>query len=160
MVPLVASQVVEGWNWAPGGFVFAYALFFGTGMAYALIARKMTLWTYKAGVGLALVTGFVMGWSNMVHVSESDNPANLVYFAVLVVGGVGAWMARLQAGGLARALFAMAWVLAVLAVILSSAAPMGLERRVAIMNGIFVALFAASGLLFRQASLAGSVESK
>jgi len=41
MVPLVASQVVDGWNWNPGTFVFAYVMFFGTGLAYALIARKM-----------------------------------------------------------------------------------------------------------------------
>jgi hypothetical protein len=41
MVPLVASQVVNGWNWNPGTFVFAYVMFFGTGLAYALIARKM-----------------------------------------------------------------------------------------------------------------------
>jgi hypothetical protein len=40
MVPLVASRVVEGWNWGPGAFVFTYALFFGTGMAYALVARQ------------------------------------------------------------------------------------------------------------------------
>jgi hypothetical protein len=39
MVPLVASRLVEGWNWNAGSFVFVYVLFFGTGMAYALIAR-------------------------------------------------------------------------------------------------------------------------
>ena len=156
MVPLVASQVVDGWNWPAGTFVFAYVLFFGTALAYSLIARTMGAWAYKAGVGLALVTGFAMGWSNMVHTSESENPVNLLYFGVLAVGGVGAWLTRLEARGLARSLFAMAVVLAVLAVILSSAAPLGLERRVAIGHGIFVVLFAASGLLFRHASLAGS----
>jgi len=31
MVPLVASQVVDGWNCDAGGFMFAYVLFFGTG---------------------------------------------------------------------------------------------------------------------------------
>lgn len=101
---------------------------------------------------MALATGFVMGWSNMGHVSESDNPANLLYFGVRVVGGVGAW--------LARALFAMAAVLAVLSVILSSAAPVEIETRVAIGHGVFVALFAVSGLLFRRASLAGSTKGK
>ena len=156
MVPLVASQIVDGWNWNAGGFVFAYVLFFGTVLAYALIARKMGSWTYKAGVGLALVTGFVMGWSNMVHISESENPVSFLYFGVLVLGGIGAWMARLEARGLARALFVMAAALAVLSVILASAAPLGFERRVAIGHGVFVALFAASGLLFRHASLAGS----
>ena len=77
MVPLVASQVVEGWNWGVGGFVFTYVLFFGTGLAFALIARKMNAWTCKAGVGLALVAGFVMGWGNMVHMSESGNHSYL-----------------------------------------------------------------------------------
>ncbi len=152
MVPLVASQVVDGWNWNAGGFVFAYVMFFGTSLAYGLIARKMGAWAYKAGVGLALVAGFVMGWGNMVHMSESDNPAYAVYFGVLAVGGVGAWLARLEAGGMARALFAMSAALAVVAVIevmLSPGAPWGLVRFV------FVALFAASGLLFRHASLAG-----
>ena len=53
MVPLMASRLVEGWNWPAGTFVFVYVLFFGTGMAYAVIARKMGAWSYKAGVGLA-----------------------------------------------------------------------------------------------------------
>ena len=154
MVPLVASQVVDGWNWDLRGYVFAYVMFFGTGLAYALIARKMDAWAYKAGVGLALVTGFVMGWSNMVHISESENPANFVYFGVLAVGGVGAWLARLEARGMARALFAMAAALAVvdvIAMMLSSDAPSGLAGNMA--HGLFVALFTASGLLFRHASL-------
>jgi hypothetical protein len=54
----------------------------------------------------------------MAHVADSENPANMVYFGVLAVGGVGAWLARLKARGLARTLFAMAATLAVIAVIL------------------------------------------
>jgi len=96
MVPLVASRVVEGWNWSAGGFVFVYVLFFATGMAYALIAKKMNIWAYKVGVGLALVTGFAFGWSNMVQVADSGHPENLVYYSVLVVGIVGALLARLE----------------------------------------------------------------
>ena len=155
MVPLAASRVVEGWNWNAGGFVFLYVLLFGTGMAYAVIARKMGAWSYKVGVGMALVAGFALGWSNMVHVADSENPANLVYYSVLAVGGVGAWLARLKARGLARTLFAMAATLALIAVILPSGAPPYLARNMAIGHGVFVALFTASGLLFRHASLAG-----
>ncbi|HMI53652.1 MAG TPA: hypothetical protein VK525_19210 [Candidatus Saccharimonadales bacterium] len=155
MVPLVASQVVEGWNWGAGGFVFVYVLFFGTGMVYAVIARKMGAWSYKAGVGVALVAGFVLGWSNMVQVADSENPANLVYYGVLVVGGVGAWLARLEARGLALTLFAMAAMLALMAVMLPSGAPPDLARNMAIGHGVFAALFTASGLLFRHASVAG-----
>jgi hypothetical protein len=154
MAPLVASQVVEGWNWPAGAFVFVYLLFFATGMAYALIARKMGSWAYKAGVGVALVAGFALGWSNMVHVADSENPANLVYYTVLAVGVVGAWLARLEARGLALTLFAMAATLALIAVMLPSGAPPYLSRNMAIGHGVFVALFTASGLLFRHASLA------
>jgi hypothetical protein len=155
MVPLVASRVVEGWNWSPGSFVFVYVLFFGTGLAYALIARRMGAWAYKAGVGLALVAGFALAWSNMVQVADSENPANLAYYSVLAVGGVGAWLARLEARGLAITLFAMAATLALIAVMLPSGAPPNLARNMAIGHGVYVALFTASGLLFRRASLAG-----
>ena len=157
MAPLVASRVVDGWNWDAKAFVSTYVLFFGTALAYQLIARKMGAWAYKAGVGLALVTGFVMGWANMVHMSEAENLAYLMYFGVLAVGGVGAWLARLEARGLARALFMMAAVLAVVevvAVMLPLEAPPGLEQRIRVMHIIFVALFTASGLLFRHASSA------
>ena len=135
--------------------MFVYVLFFLTGMVMALVARRMGVWSYKVGVGVALVAGFALGWSNMVHVADSENPANLVYYSVLAVGCVGAWLARLEARGLARTLFAMAATLALIAVMLPSGAPPYLARNMAIGHGVFVALFTASGLLFRHASLAG-----
>lgn len=156
MVPLVASRLVPGWNWGPGAFVFTYVMFFGTGMAYALIARKMGAWSYKAAVGLALVSGFVLGWSTMVHMSETENPRNLVYFGVLAVGAIGAGLARLEARGMARALFTMAGALVVAWVMTQlvwSDTPAGPVWNVGVMHGGFVLLFSAAGLLFRHASL-------
>jgi hypothetical protein len=155
MVPLVASQFVEDWNWPVGAFVRVYVLFFATGMVYAMIARKMGAWSYKAGVGVALVTGFALGWGTMVQVADSGHPERLWYQSVLVVGAIGACLARLKAPGLAWTLFAMAATLALIAVILPSGAPPDLARRMAIGHGVFVALFTASGLMFRHASLAG-----
>jgi hypothetical protein len=155
MAPLVASRVVEGWNWPPRAFVLVYVLSFGTGLAYALIARKMGIWSYKAGVAVALFAGFGLGWSNMVHVADSGNPANLAYYSVLVVGAIGAGLARLKARGLALTLFAMAATLALIVLILPSGAPPDLARNMAIGHGVLVVLFTASGLLFRHASLAG-----
>jgi hypothetical protein len=154
MVPLVASRLVPGWNWNAGGFVIVYFLFFATGMAYALIARRMGAWTYKAAVGVALVAGFALGWSNMVQVADSGHPENLAYHSVLAVGLVGACIARLRARGLAYTLFAMAATLALIAVMLPSGAPPDLARNMAIGHSVYVALFIASGLLFRHASLA------
>jgi hypothetical protein len=103
MVPLVASRLVEGWNWNAGSFVFVYVLFFGTGMAYALIARKMNAWAYKAGVGLALVAGFALGWSNMVHVADSEIRRTLCTTACSQWGALGpGWRGWMRAGWLAR----------------------------------------------------------
>jgi hypothetical protein len=158
MVPLVASRVVEGWNWPPGAFVLVYFLFFLTGMMFALIAGRMSVWSYKAGVGLALAAGFALGWSNMVHVAGTENPANLWYYSVLVVGAAGALVSRLRARGLARTLFAMAAALALISVILPSGAPPSMARRMAIGHGVCVVLFTVSGLLFRHASSAESAQ--
>lgn len=159
MAPLVGSQVVEGWNWGPGAFVVTYLLFFGTGMAYALIARTMDAWAYKAAVGLALGAGFVLGWATMVHLSETENAVNLVYFGVLAVGAVGAGLARLEARGMAKALFAMAAALAgawVVTQVITTDTAAGPVWNVGVMHGGFVALFALSGWLFRRASLTGA----
>jgi hypothetical protein len=155
MVPLVAAQFVEDWHWGVGGFVMAYVLFFLTGMAMALIVRRMGVWSYKAGVGVAMAAGFALGWSNMVQVAGTENPANLWYYSVLGVGAVGALLARLGAPGLALTLFAMAVTLAVITVILPSGAPPDMARRMAIGHGVYVVMFTAAGLLFRHASVAG-----
>lgn len=156
MAPLVASRVVEGWNWPPAAFVRVYVLFFMTGMVFVLVARRMDVWSYKAGVGVALAAGFALGWSNMVHVAGTGNLANLWYYSVLVVGAAGAMLARLKARGLARTLFVMAALLALISVLVPSGAPPDAARRMAIGHGVYVALFTASGLLFRRASLAES----
>lgn len=74
MVPLVASRFVEGWHWNAGSFVFVYFLFFAIGMVYMLIAKRMAVWSYKAGVAIALVTGFATGWSTMVQTADSGHP--------------------------------------------------------------------------------------
>jgi hypothetical protein len=126
-------------------------------MAYALIAKRMGVWSYKAGVGVALAAGFALGWSTMVQTADSDHPEHLLYLSVLAVGAVGAVLARLRARGLAFTLFAMAATLALIALAMPSWAPPDLARRMAFGHAGGVVLFAASGLLFRHASLAGTV---
>ena len=141
---------------AQGGvFGFALWIYFET---FVGIVQENTTQMPQIGktmLRVALVAGFALGWSNMVHVADSENPANLWYYSVLAVGAVGAWLARLEARGMARALFVMAAALALIAVVLPSGAPPDMARRMAIGHGVYVALFAASGLLFRHASLAG-----
>lgn len=153
MIPFVASQFVDGWNWPAAAFVRVYCLFFLTGMAMALVARRFGAWSYKAGVTISLVAGFALGWSNMVHVSGTENPANLAYYSVLVVGVIGALFARLRPRGLAYTLFAMAFTLALISLLLPSGAPPDLAWRMGFGHAVLTAVFAASGMLFRHASL-------
>lgn len=155
MVPVVAAQFVEDWHWGVGGFAFVYLLFFLTGMVIALVARQMGVWSYKAGVGLAVAAGFVLAWSTWVQAADLENPANFWYDIVLVVGVLGAGFSRLKAPGLAWTLFAMAAVLALISAILPSDAPPDMARRMAIGHGVHVALFTVAGLLFRHAGLSG-----
>ena len=106
-------------------------------------------------VGVVVVAGFALAWSTWVQAADLENPANFWYDIVLVVGAMGACLARLKAPGLAWTLFAMAATLAVIVMTLPSGALPYLARNMAIGHGVFVALFIASGLLFRHASLAG-----
>jgi hypothetical protein len=154
MVPVMAAQFVEDWHWGVGGFVGAYLLFFLTGMVIVLIARRMGVWSYKAGVGVASVAAFALGWSTMVQTADSGHPERLWFLSVLVVGFIGACLARLRAPGLAVTLFAMAAVLALISVMLPSGAPPDMALRMAIGHVIYTVVFASSGLLFRHASLA------
>jgi uncharacterized membrane protein len=111
----------------------------------------MGVWSYKAGVAIAVVTAFGLGWSTMVHASSTDNPANLIYLSVLVVGVLGASIARLRAKGLAWTLFAMAAMLTVISLLVPAGAPPETERRIAIGHSVNVVLFVAAGWLFRHA---------
>jgi hypothetical protein len=156
MIPLAASRVVDGWNWSAGAFVRVYLLFFAIGMLYLAIARRMGCWAYKAGVGMALFGGLALAWSTMVQTADSGHPERLWFLTVLVVGFIGAAVARLKARGLAITLFAMAALLAAISVALPSGAPPDIALRMAIGHGGFTALFTAAGLLFRRASASGT----
>jgi hypothetical protein len=128
-----------------------YVLFLGTRMVYAVIARK---WE-RGRTRRALVWRWWPGspWCGPTWCMSRTRKIRRT--GVLQRARVGAWLARLEARGLARTLFAMAATLALIDVMLPSGAPPYLARNMAILHGVFVALFTASGLLFRHASLAG-----
>ncbi|OGG01303.1 MAG: hypothetical protein A3F83_05480, partial [Candidatus Glassbacteria bacterium RIFCSPLOWO2_12_FULL_58_11] len=108
LIPFFGNIYVDGWNWHWYTFVLAGTLLFGAGLTYELVAKRMSNKAYKFAVGLAVVTAFILSWGNMVRVSESENPANLIYFGVPAVGFIGAFIVRFEPRGMARILFAMA----------------------------------------------------
>jgi hypothetical protein len=157
LVPLLAMQVTGEVSWSPMDFVTAGGLLIGTGLLYQMAARRAGSITYRAAVGVALGTALFLVWANLAVgvIGSERNAANWMYVGVLAVGAVGATLARLRPQGMARALFATALAQVLVAVIALSfrlGAPESGPREIVAVNGLFVALFAGSALLFRQAA--------
>jgi len=111
---------------------------------------------YRIAVGLAVVSAFLLVWVNAaVGIIRDDNPANVMYFGVIVVGIMGAIIARFQPQGVVRALCVMAMaqmVVPVMALIFwkTDFAP-GVVGVLAL-NGFFAALWLIAAWLFRKAA--------
>ncbi len=163
LIPVIGMQVSDEWNWTLSDFVFATVLLFGTGLAYEVISKQGDTVAYRAAVGLAALTAFLLVWVNAaVGIIGDENPANILYLGVLVVGFLGALMSRLESRGMARALFMTAFaqfLVPVIGLIFWSPQAFSWEPgvlRVFILNTAFVAFWVGSGILFRNSSLTNS----
>jgi hypothetical protein len=108
-------------------------------MAIALAAAVILVWL-SLGVGI---------------IGKDGDPANAMYFGVLAVAIIGAGIARLRALGMARALFATALAQALVAAIAllgGLGRPWSGPAELLLLNGFFIAMFAASAWLFRRAA--------
>ncbi len=165
LIPLLGNHFVDGWNWPPGAFIVLGALLFGIGFTYELITRKRDAIAYRAAVGIAFAAAFLLAWGNLVQMADVT-PAAAMYFAVPIVGLIGAAVARLRPNGMARALFvtalAQVLVLAVALIMLLTRNPEVTtwsppEWRGFGGNAFFGMLFIGSALLFRKAGRGESV---
>jgi len=157
LIPLIAMQVSDNWNWGFFDFVFAFALIFGTGVTFDLVARKGGTLAYSAAVGITCLAAFLLLWINAaVGIIGDEEVANVMYLAVLAVGLAGAFMARFEARGMSRTLALMAIVQAVIPLIAMTWVP---EERfkpgylpVMGLNAVWVAAWLVAALLFRFAA--------
>lgn len=156
LIPITGQLTVEGWHWTWHDFLFAWVVFSVTTFVFRLIvSRKFANFAYKAGAALAVLAGFLVFWiTAAVQIIGDENPANVLYLAVILTGLVGVGLARFQPAGMARAAFATAGVtflVPVIAVIFWPADFSPGIPQVFLLNGCFVLMFAASGMLFRHA---------
>lgn len=154
LVPLVAMQFTAEVNWTLSDFVFAWVIMAGTGLAYRLATRQAAHFAYRAAVGLALAAAFMAVWGNLAvgFIGSEGNPANLMYAGVLTIGLVGAFIARFQPRGMARAMIATALAQFLVPVIALIFWKSEVTLLVFGLNAFFVVLFAGSALLFRRAA--------
>lgn len=150
LLPLIAMRFTDEVAWTASDFVFAILLIGSIGIAYELVVRMTGNAAYRAAVAVALLTGFLIVWSNLAVgiIGDEDNPANLAFFGILAIAIAGAFVARLRAEGMARALFATA-VAQLLVSAAALVARLDLPMAIAI---FFVGMWLVSGLLFRAAS--------
>jgi len=161
LIPLVLTLLGK-WQWdKPRGYVLAFVVLFAFGLTYELVAKKMNNKAYRFGVGVALVTTFVLVWGNFIQAADDVNPAAMMYLWVPLVEIIGAAIARFRPDGMARAMFVTALAQAlVLAYVLMVRNPQVTPWTAAVLRGFAgnafdVLLFVASALLFRRASASG-----
>ena len=111
---------------------------------------------YRFAVGVALAAVFLLVWMNAaVGGILGDDPANMMYFGVLLVGFVGSVIAHLEPQGMSRALFATAFAMVLVpAIALIIGTPAFANGVVAVfgLHSVFAMLFVGSALLFRKAA--------
>lgn len=155
MIPLIAMQFTNEVAWTLSDFIFAGTLLFGTGLTYKLITRKTGEITYRVAVGFALFTGLFLIWSNLaVGIIGSENNAfNLLFFGVIAIGIIGAFLARFQPGGMSVTMITMAFVQGLIA---AGALYTGMHHlpqvtvlQILTVNGFFITLFVLSAVMFR-----------
>ena len=99
--------------------------------------------TYRIAVGVALAAALILVWLSLGVgiIGRDGDPANLMYVGVLGIGFVGAIIARFQARGLARALFATALAQALVGGIALTYPNTASAVAIVVLHGVFVALF-------------------
>ncbi len=151
LLPLVAMQFTAEVDWDAADFIVIGAMLFAACGTVELAARLSRNTAYRAAVGVAVVAAFLLVWINLAVgiIGSENNPANLMFAGVLVVGIIGAVVARFQPRGMAQALVATAIAQASIGVI-ALFAGWGLEA--VILPGCFAVLWLISAALFRKAA--------
>lgn len=151
LLPAVAMRVGDnGVDWTGSDFVV-----FGAMLLIACGAYELGVWlsrdrAYRAGFGVAVAAGFLLTWINLAVgiIGDGGNPANLAFFGVLLVGAIGALIARFKPQGMARALLATAIAQAVAGVV---ALTQGSVEGVGL-SALFAVAWLVSAALFRKAA--------
>ena len=107
---------------------------------------------YQAGVATAIVASFLTVWTTVVR----DDGSGMSYFLLIMAAVVGAFSAWFRPAGMARTMFGVAIIQALLGVAVatapSTAGVPGGSFKALLFSGFFTALWLLSATCFRAAS--------
>jgi DNA-binding winged helix-turn-helix (wHTH) protein len=157
LMPLLAMQLSEEVNWGAEDFIWLAVMLTAFGLMFEVGLTWSTSLFYRAGLVMALATGFMLIWVIMAvgMIGGEGNRLNLLYFAMLGGGALVAAQARFAPEGMARALLLLAaGQILVCGVALVAGA--GLVQapnilRLIAANGFFTVLWLSAAALFRRA---------
>lgn len=160
VTPAVAMRFTDEVQWTTSDFVFAGVILTGAGVVAELAVRASSDWSYRIGAGLAVLASVLLVWINgaVGIIGSEDNPANLLYLAVIAAVFIGAVATRFRADGLARVMICSA----LLQMLIGAVAVMrgwgeGAEnwpRPVILLSILFALTWLASASLFHRAGRA------
>ncbi len=151
LIPLIAMLFTEEVDWNLADFLIAWIMLFGTGITYKLISIKMSQSVqYKIATGLAVVGLLMIVWVNLAVgiIGNEENPVNLIFYAVHVIGIMGTFISRFEAKGMSYTAYAMAITMVIIGLI-TLMAGWGFTP---IITAFFTVLFLISGALYKQAA--------
>ncbi len=158
LVPAVVMQFTDEVNWGPEDFGAAAVLVLVAGTALEFTVRKSGNTAYRLAAGVAIFAGFALIWVNLAVglTGPEGDPFDLIYGAVILTALAGAGLARFEAPGMARAMFAAAAVhVLIIAIALLAGkhhSPVTSVGEIAGGNGVFMLFWIWSALLFRKAA--------
>lgn len=148
-LPLIAMQFTDEVNWTLSDFVIMGVLLGGACAAYELGTRLSGHWAYRGGFAVAILAGFLMIWINLAVgiVGNEDNPVNMLFFLILIVGAIAAPLGRFSAMGMARAMYATALAQGLVTAWIALAG----HGYTFVLAGFFIAAWLCAAHLFRRA---------
>jgi hypothetical protein len=151
-VPDPGSSRQDGIDWGPMDFGIVGVLVLGFGLLYEYATTRSANVLHRAAVGIAALAALGLIWVNLAVGFMDVENGNLMYVLVLFVALAGLTIGRFEPREAAMAMFATAAAQAVVAVV-GLVAGLGPTLPA---DAFWIAGWVASGLLFRQASLAPS----
>lgn len=117
LVPLVAMQFSDAWQWDGFDFAVAAALLGSAGLALEWVMRNSVDRAYRCGMVLAIAGSFLLLWLNAAVglIGADRDPANQVVPLVPLLGLTVALLGRWRVPAMVQALLTMSLAQALLA---------------------------------------------